>query len=306
MNGMLLMFIGFIFVIALAIAFFNLVLKRNEQDDAMVDRLIELNELTERNKMEKFMRDNDFYQVYQPFVDSATGKTVGFEVLSRLHGEAKGVTMPDTFLKKIKEENLFEKFDMFVFKKCCEWIKGFDEEFFVSCNFSRTTLVAKGAAARIAKAADDAGVRHSALAIEILEDELDDGGGGMRRNIAELKEMGFKIYLDDFGKPNTSVSDLMSYHPDVIKIDKSLLDNSLSEDGRRLFKSVINFAKESGARALCEGIETKEQAEEAIGFGCDMMQGFYYCKPMQAENPGAFDGLVNCEKQIKNASQKQK
>ena len=288
MSGMTLLFAGLVFVIGFALVFFNFVSKRSAKNDAMVDRLIELNELTERKKMEKFMRDNDFYQVFQPFFDSGTGQIIGFEALTRLHGESKSDTMPESFLKKIREQDLFEKFDLFVFKKCCEWIKDDENGFFVTCNFSRTTLAADGTAAKIARIADQTGVKHSVIAIEILEDAIEDCDDIIRRNIAELKNQGFHIYLDDFGKPYTSISDLAAFHPDVIKIDKGMLDGISSYDGRRLLESMIKFVKEVGAKALCEGIETSEQADIVKKFGCDLLQGYHFCKPMRAEKPADF------------------
>ena len=72
MSGVSLLFTGLILVTFFAVIFFGIISKRSEQDIAKVDRLIELNELTERKKMEKFMNDNDFYQVFQPFIDSKT------------------------------------------------------------------------------------------------------------------------------------------------------------------------------------------------------------------------------------------
>lgn len=289
MSGMSLLFVGLVFVIVFAVVFFNFVLKRNAQNDAMVDRLIDLNALAEREKMEKFMCDNDFYQVFQPFLDSKTEQIVGFEALTRLNGESKSDTMPANFLKKIREENLFEKFDMFVFKKCCEWIKESENEFFVTCNFSRTTLVADGIATKIVKIADDVGVKHSAIAIEVLEDVIEDCDDSIRRNITELKNSGFNIYLDDFGKPYTSINDLAAFHPDVIKLDRSMLDDIQTDDGRRLLKSVIRLVKEVGAKALCEGVETREQADIVKEFGCDLLQGYYFCKPTRAEKPTDFN-----------------
>lgn len=285
MSGVSLLFTGLILVTFFAVIFFGIISKRSEQDIAKVDRLIELNELTERKKMEKFMNDNDFYQVFQPFIDSKTEKIVGCEALTRLNGEDESDTMPDSFLKKIKKENLFDKFDMFVFKKCCEWVKNSETDMVITCNFSRRTLAEDGMAEEIIKTADSVGVKHSTVAVEITEDAVKDCDDGIRRNISELKEEGFKIYLDDFGKAYTSISDLSAFRPDVIKLDRGMLDDIQTDEGRQTLESVIKLIKECGAKALCEGIESKEQADIVKELGCDLMQGYYFYKPMRAEKP---------------------
>ncbi len=285
MSGMSLLFIGFIFVIMFAVVFFGAISKRSEQDSARVDRLIELNGLSERKKMEKFMYDNDFYQVFQPFIDSKTEQIVGFEALTRLDGEDESDTMPMNFLKKIKEQNIFEKFDMFVFKKCCDWIKKGESDMVVTCNFSQVTLAADGAAERIIRLADDVGIGHNKVAIEIIAAALKDDDGGIRRNIGALKDSGFRIYIDDFEKTEMSCDELRAFRPDVVKLGGELFENIHTEEERLHFKNMIEIVKAADAKALCEGVESGEQADVVKEFGCDLMQGYYFHKPMRADSP---------------------
>ena len=285
MSGMSLLFIGFVFVIIFAIVYFGVISKRSEQDSARVDRLIELNELPERKKMEKFMHDNDFYQVFQPFIDSKTEQIVGFEALTRLDGEDESDTMPVNFLKKIKEQNLFEKFDMFVFKKCCDWIKKDESGMVVTCNFSQVTLAACGAAERIIKLADDAGISHNKAAIEISAAAIKDDEGDIRRNLDALKDSGFQIYIDDFEKTEMLCDELRAFRPDVVKFGRELFENIDKEDERLCFKNMIEIVKVAGAKVLCEGVESKAQADDVKKLGCDLEQGYYFYKPMYAESP---------------------
>lgn len=285
MSGMSLLFIGLMFVIIFAVVFFGIISKHSEQGSARVDRLIELNELSERKKMEKFMYDNDFYQVFQPFIDSKTEQIVGFEALTRLDGEDESDTMPVNFLKKIKEQNLFEKFDMFVFKKCCDWIKKDESGMVVTCNFSQETLAADGAAERIIRLADDVGIGHNKVAIEIIAAALKDDDGGIRRNIGALKDSGFRIYIDDFEKTEMSCDELKAFRPDVVKLGGELFENIHTEEERLHFKNMIEIVKAADAKALCEGVESGEQADAVKESGCDLMQGYYFHKPMRADSP---------------------
>ena len=284
MSGMSLLFIGFMFVIIFAAVFFGIISKHSEQGSARVDRLIELNELSERKKMEKFMYDNDFYQVFQPFIDSKTEQIVGFEALTRLDGEDESDTMPVNFLKKIKEQNLFEKFDMFVFKKYCDWIKNDESGMVVTCNFSQETLAADGTADRIIKLADDVGISHNKAAIEIIAGALKGDDGGIRRNLGVLKDSGFRIYIDDFEKTEMSCDELRTFRPDVVKLGRELFENIHTKEERLCFKNMIEIVKAADAKALCEGVESGEQADTVKELGCDLIQGYYFYKPMHAES----------------------
>lgn len=291
LSSFTLIALGILAVIILDVIFFGFVLKHSESNSSEIDRLIELNGMSDRRKIEKFMNDNDFYHVFQPFIDSRTNEIVGCEALTRLRGEKAGVTMPDSFLEKVRNEKLYDKFDMFVFGKCCEWLKsrGSDKPFVVTCNFSRRTLSADKSAKKIIRIAEEIGVSPENMAIEITEDSVRSCDNTMAENISELKSEGFKIYLDDFGKAYTSIDDLTKFCPDVIKIDRNMLYNAKERQGRVVFESVIRLARSIGAGVLCEGIETEEQAQIAKDAGCDFLQGFYYYKPMSAES---LEGLL--------------
>ena len=99
-------------------------------------------------------------------------------------------------------------------------------------------------------------------------------------NLSMLKERGISILLDDFGSGYTTFLDLQSLDISIIKIDKSITQNSVTETGFKILKNIIQTAKDIGFKTLCEGIETKEQEDSVIEAGCDLLQGFYYYKPM--------------------------
>lgn len=286
LSGFTLIVVGALAVIVFAVIFFGVLTKSGGSNDSEIDRLIELGEMPDRKKIEKFMKDNDFYQVFQPFIDSRTNEIVGCEALTRLRGGKDGVTMPEGFLEKIRDERLYLKFDMFVFGKCCEWIKNRKNKksLVVTCNFSRRTLATDNSAKNIIRIAEKTGVSPENIAIEIIEDAVRGCDDKMADNISKLKAAGFKIYLDDFGKAHTSIGDLTKLRPDVIKLDREMLCNASEKEGRIVLESMVKLAKKIGTVVLCEGIETKEQAQTATASGCDLLQGFYYYKPMTAED----------------------
>ena len=102
----------------------------------------------------------------------------------------------------------------------------------------------------------------------------------MVSNLLRLKEKGVLILLDDFGKGYTSFCDLTDFDINIVKIDKSITQNATNEAGFLVLKNIIKTAKDLGFKTLCEGIETEEHKNKAIEAGCDMLQGFYFYRPM--------------------------
>ncbi len=95
-----------------------------------------------------------------------------------------------------------------------------------------------------------------------------------------LKVLGIKTLLDDFGRGFTSFDDLQSLVFDTVKIDRSIIKNTDTEKGLLIFKNIVRTAREIGLKIICEGIETSEQESIAVSEGCDMLQGYYYYRPL--------------------------
>ncbi len=283
MSGLSLIMLGVLAVIVLAVIFFGLIAKK-EQTDSGFGHWLPQDGISEEDEILKMIAQDRFYQVFQPFVDAKTERIVGCEALTRLHGgQEKEGAMPSAFMENVKNEEICDRFDMHVLKKCCTWMHKKDVTVTVSCNFLRRTLSKADAADRIVRTAEEAGVLPQQIAIEVTEDAVRDGHAAMAEHIAALKEAGFLIYLDDFGKAYTSLEDLTRFRPDVIKLDKNLLQSTDREQGLALFSQTVKLAKGMGAAVLCEGVENQKQAEIAKAAGCDMLQGFYYYFPMEAE-----------------------
>ena len=99
-------------------------------------------------------------------------------------------------------------------------------------------------------------------------------------NLTILKEKGISILLDDFGSGYTTFGDLQNLDISIVKIDKTITQNSVTDTGFIILKNIIRTASDIGFKTLCEGVETKEQEEAAIKAGCDFLQGYFYYKPM--------------------------
>lgn len=232
--------------------------------------------------LEDFINDDKFYLMFQPFVNAKTKQIAGYEAFTRLLDDNKKEVLPNGFLDAIGREKLWHKFDLYTFEKCCKWVSMQQKnDMIISCNFSKVTLESKNIAKELSDIVKKTGADINRVIIEII-DNADSGSFNIsKQSTALLKKEGFKICLDDFGSGNAAIKDLSFLKPDYIRIDKNLLYNAKDEQGKALFKSITALAKQTGAAVLCEGIETKSQAELALDAGGDFLQGFYFYKPMK-------------------------
>ena len=237
------------------------------------------------NNIEKEIDNNHFFLEYQPVLEAKTKKIIGAEVLSRLNSQSDGVLTPGSFLSAVDSVGINNKFDYYIFEKNCKWIsndKKQRELYKYTINFSRSTLCEPQFADKIISIAEKYDLKFSCLAVEILEDKniTEDARNQMIDNLSILKEKGISILLDDFGSGYATFTDLQNLDISIVKIDKSITQNSVTDTGFIILKNIIRTAQDIGFKTLCEGVETKEQEEAAIKAGCDFLQGFYYYRPM--------------------------
>ena len=134
----------------------------------------------------------------------------------------------------------------------------------------------------ITRILDKYSVKYSCVAIEILEDKAlsSEEKHQMIKNLKKLKEKGISSLLDDFGSGYTSFGDLAEFNISVVKMDKKMVHAANTDSGFLILKNVINTAKALGFKTLCEGIETQEHERLAIRAGADLLQGYFYSRPI--------------------------
>lgn len=239
------------------------------------------------NRMEEFLDRDLFCLVIQPVVDFETDTVHSGEVLSRLHLPERGVIFPDQFLPAIDTLGLYPRFDRYIFRKTCAWLRrsAQEREQFdcVSCNFSRKTLSEKDLVPDLIRIADNYDIPHEKLGVEITEREKATDVLQLGENLKQLKEAGFRIILDDYGNGVTSANDLMQYPLDIVKIDRSMLLSACTDQGKTEFCQMVTTAVRLGMEVVCEGIETEEQSRFARKAGCRYGQGFLFFKPVSQE-----------------------
>ena len=237
------------------------------------------------SNIENEIDNNRFFLEYQPLLDAKTSKIIGAEVLSRLNSDTEGILTPHHFLSAVNNVGLNEKFDYYIFEKNCKWISSDKEnrgKYVYTINFSRHTLCDENLAQNIIDIAGEYGIDFSCIAVEILEDKNLNAKEKsiIVSNLKRLKEKGVMVLLDDFGKGYTNFIDLADFDIDIVKIDKAITQNSTTESGFLILKNIIRTAHDLGFKTLCEGVETAEHQKLAAEAGCDMLQGYYFYRPM--------------------------
>lgn len=237
------------------------------------------------NNIQNEIDNNHFFLQFQPILDAKTNRIVGAEVLSRLNTKEDGVFSPNYFIPAINTVGVNDKFDYYILEKNCKWISCDREkraERVYTINFSRSTLCNPNFVGNVVEIIEKYGLDYSCIAVEILEDKTlsDYEKSMMMKNLKALREKGVLILLDDFGKGYTSFSDLADFAIDIVKIDKAVTQNVTTDTGYVILKNIIRTAHDLGFKTLCECIETEEQKNIVVNAGCDMLQGYYFYRPM--------------------------
>lgn len=236
------------------------------------------------NKMKWGLKNKEFKMHLQFLVDNKTKKIVSGEALSRWETPEGEVIMPGKYIGVMEKSGLIIKFDYYMFESVCDklskWTDTDFKEITISCNFTRITISEKDFVTKIKDIADKYEFDRSKLIIEITEDSIEKNLDIARNNIIKMKELGFRIALDDIGSGYTSLISLCEYPIDIVKIDREVLLLSKKESGKKLFLGIISLIRNLNLKVVCEGVETEEQDTLVSESECDYIQGWYYSKAL--------------------------
>lgn len=236
--------------------------------------------------------ENDEFVVYlQPKFDIRTEKIKGAEALIRWNYKKKEFLYPGRFIPFFERDGSIGKIDDIVLRKVCmafdKWRKEGNILYPVSVNLSRDRLYDKNLVKHLTEIVDSYNVYHDLIDFELTESASYDNTEQMIHVLNELRDQGFRISMDDFGTGYSSFSLLTQMPLDTLKIDKSFVDkvgveNMIAKD-ISVIRHIISLAKELGFICLAEGAESKDQIDELRSLGCDVIQGYYYSKPVPVE-----------------------
>lgn len=247
---------------------------------------------------EEALKNKEFYPVYQPCFDAKSEKIVSGEALVRWKHENK-ILYPDQFIPYLEKTGLIVNMDFIIYENVCQLLKKWKDNNVkmipISVNVSRSHLLTGNFVERLEKLVELYDIDRKYLCLEITESMFVSGKQGYAI-MSELHEKGYNIYLDDFGTAYSNLKALSTINFDVIKIDKSLVDDICTTNkALTIFKSVIGMSKALGLRILVEGVEDQGQLKIAIKEKCDIIQGYIFSKPI---------GLDEFDKKVREQSLK--
>lgn len=247
-----------------------------------------------QDNVDKALKAGDIKVYYQPVVRSITGRLCNFEALSRWEDARYGMISPAEFIPALEEKHLCYKLDFYVIEEVCRTIRerldAGEPVVPVSVNLSRRDFILNDPVSVVDGFAQQYGLDHSYLCVEITESAVMEDPRMIRGAIDRFHKLGYEVWMDDFGSAYSSLNTLKDFAFDELKIDMAFLRN-MNDRSRAILHDVVHMAKSLGIHTLCEGVETREQLEYLRSIGCERIQGYYYGKPMpleeQLENLGS-------------------
>jgi diguanylate cyclase (GGDEF)-like protein len=226
---------------------------------------------------------------YQPIVRTTDGRVTSVEALLRWHHPDRGLISPDVLVPLAEASGDIAEIGGWVLEQACNdrhrWeMKTDSEPFVMSVNISTHQLMAPGFAARVKDILRLTHTDAKEICLEIKESAFVQDGGRALAVLSQLKQFGILVALDDFGNDYSSLSHLMEFPFDVVKIDQSFISHlAESKAGHAIVMKTIELTHLLDLLVVCEGVETALQYHEVVAFAGDFSQGFYHARPMTAE-----------------------
>ncbi|MCR4649713.1 MAG: bifunctional diguanylate cyclase/phosphodiesterase [Lachnospiraceae bacterium] len=256
----------------------------------------DLTEADQSLEIERIIRNaietGDLFYNLQPQFDM-DHKLRGFEVLARMvDGEGKPVS-PGVFIPVAENTGIIDKVDLYVFKNAAiffgKLIGKTSDKITLSINISVKHLMKNDFIEEIKGVLEESKVPADQLEIEITESIMIESADKALDRIKELKKMGIKVAIDDFGTGYSSLSYLNTLPSDLLKIDKSFIDELTAEKSSKNYvAAIVSLGHSLNLEVISEGVETEEQLEALKSVGCDYIQGFIWGKPLAPQEAAEF------------------
>jgi diguanylate cyclase (GGDEF)-like protein len=230
------------------------------------------------------LEHGQFVPYFEPQVDLSTGEIVGFEALARWNHPLSGIIGPDVFIPVAEEIGLIGRLSEQVISEALREAAGWDPKIKISVNISPSQLADGWFAQRIVRILSETAFPAERLVVEVTESSLFADLDLARTIVTSLKNQGVRLALDDFGTGFSSLSHLRSLPFDIIKIDRSFVSNiHVKRESAAIIRAVTTLASALPVPVCVEGIENEDAYETVVRLGCAIGQGWYFGKPMPAE-----------------------
>lgn len=269
--------------------------KENFINKRVIEYTKEMNDESELKKnitlsMNKAIDNSEFVIYFQPKFLFATAVPIGAEALIRWNNPDEGFLPPSKFIPLFEKNGFIQKIDLYVFEKVCKFLDSWNHlgidgkcphSITISFNLSRFHLYNPDLINELTSILSKYQIEPCKIEVELTESIMFDNQKRLVRIMNDIKDAGFSISVDDFGSGYSSLNLLKDIPADVLKLDKEFLSSAPDNERESIIiTSVINMAKKLNLITVAEGVETKKQSDLLKSMGCDLVQGFYYAKPM--------------------------
>ena len=235
-------------------------------------------------RIDEALDNNEFLLYLQPKISTKDGTLMGAEALTRWNYKFEKILFPDQFISLFEEQGVIDKLDYRVFENVCIYQKNLIEEGYkpvpISVNVSRYIVDLDDYLDNLEKIRKQYDVSPNLIEIEITEGMFYENSLLISDFINKLHKKGYKVSMDDFGSGYSNLVAMAKLNFDVIKFDKSFCFDLENVNVKVMLDKLIDLVKMLKMKTVCEGVETKENVEYLTKIGCDLIQGYYYSKPI--------------------------
>ena len=238
---------------------------------------------------------NELRVHYQPIVEIATGRAVGFEALARWQHPERGLVSPAEFIPAAEDTGLIIPLDLWVIREAAERVRAWHARYphlppaHLSVNLSSKQFGQPNLLERLDAILEATGFEPTCLKLEVTESVIMGQPDAAADKLRQIRSRGVGLSMDDFGTGYSSLSYLHKFPFDTLKIDRSFVRRISSRgDNAEIVSTIVALAHNLGMRVVAEGVETPEQAERLRGLKCEFGQGFFYARPLDHEAAEAF------------------
>lgn len=234
--------------------------------------------------------EKGFFKVYyQPIYRALNKKVCGYEALARWIDPKRGMISPLIFIEVLEKVHLIHKLDAYIIEQVCKDLRNDIDSGYayqpISVNLSRLDFELSD----IKKIVDNAVAKYNVpkeyIVLEVTESAFASDLESLGDIIRCFREDGYQVWIDDFGSGYSSFNNLQTYDFDFLKIDMNFLRNfDKTPKSKVIIASIVDLAKKLGIHTLAEGVETEDQYEYLKRIGCELIQGYYFAKPMPIED----------------------
>ncbi|MCZ7861359.1 EAL domain-containing protein [Agrobacterium salinitolerans] len=238
--------------------------------------------------LRKAIDDNEFEIYYQPQHSATTRQLIGFEALIRWHHPLRGMVSPADFIPLAEKTGMIHEIGAWVIREACLQAARWDESIKVAVNVSANQIIRNDLPEIVSDAIARAGIDPRRLELEITESGIVADERHALAILNRIKGLGCSIAMDDFGTGFSSLSTFKKFPFDKIKIDRAFIsDLATNRQSNAIVNATVGVGRPLNIRVLAEGVEDKEQLAILTEIGCDEVQGFFFGRPVPAEEADA-------------------